>query len=277
MLRQSILYNFPQADTLKKEIKLIKLQDDFSYSTEKAHRHNYFELFYFTEGGGSHLVDFSDYPIHSESLHIVVPGALHLVKRTAGSAGYVLLFTKEFLYSINDFTPATHLKLWHQKPVHPLSPDENAFVQMSFAQMHKEFVNDRPYQHTVMASLLHMIFILMYRQAPVLEEKSSKLTERFFDLLEMSFTTGASASDYATKLGCSLKTLNRALTSSNHTSAQQCIIDRRMLEARRLLIHTEWSIKEVAFHLDFSDPDYFGKVFKAAVGESPGEFREKNT
>jgi AraC-like DNA-binding protein len=47
-----------------------------------------------------------------------------------------------------------------------------------------------------------------------------------------------------------------------------------MLEAKRLLLHSEVSVAEVADRLSFEDPAYFSRAFKKHTGRSPLEFRQ---
>lgn len=272
------IYEFPQADNLPQEFRLRRLGESDRYPNGHLHRHNYFELFYFSKGGGQHQIDFNRYPIEPGSLHMVQQGDIHQLQQDSSCNGYILLFTRSFLYSLQDFTPAAHLKLWRKKPQYALSPDEEGFVAMCIDQIDSEYSTDRPYQHTVVASLLHMIFILMFRQSPtkVQAQKHHSLTEKFLDLLEEGYTADTSAARLAEKLHCSLTTLNRNLKASGYPSAQHCIIDRQMLEARRLLFNSSWSIKEIAYSLNFTDPNYFGKLFKKYTGLTPRHFREQH-
>jgi AraC-like DNA-binding protein len=50
--------------------------------------------------------------------------------------------------------------------------------------------------------------------------------------------------------------------------------DRLILEAKRLLLHSSMSLKEVGFALNMEDPAYFSRVFKKATGHTPGEYRD---
>ncbi|MGB0176714.1 MAG: helix-turn-helix domain-containing protein [Owenweeksia sp.] len=269
-------YNFPEADSLAQEIRLVPLEQNFGYVTSQFHRHNYFELFYFTRPGGVHHIDFREHTIGAPSVHLVLPGSLHLVKRSQRSQGYVLLFTRSFLYSLVDFTPSRHLNLWQQQAVFELSKAENDFVGMCMAQIGDELKKEREGQYKVIASLLHTVLILLYRQAPELARAPLSLAERFSEKLELHFASGRSASDYAEELGCSLNHLNKALAQGRFPSAQASITERRVLEAKRLLIHTTWGVKEITYHLGYEDPDYFGKVFKKHTGQTVSEFVKNN-
>ena len=56
-------------------------------------------------------------------------------------------------------------------------------------------------------------------------------------------------------------------------TAGQLVQERTLLEAKRLLIHNEASISEIALQLGFDDPAYFSRFFKKCAGQSPKEFQ----
>ncbi len=53
------------------------------------------------------------------------------------------------------------------------------------------------------------------------------------------------------------------------------IHQRLILEAKRLLLHSTISAKEVAYSLNFNDPSYFSRFFKTNTGFSPEGFRKE--
>ena len=48
---------------------------------------------------------------------------------------------------------------------------------------------------------------------------------------------------------------------------------RRVLEAKRLLAHSDAPVAEIAARLAFADASYFGRFFRRHVAQSPGAFR----
>ena len=48
-------------------------------------------------------------------------------------------------------------------------------------------------------------------------------------------------------------------------------------EARRLLAETDWRVNEIGARSGFADEKHFLKVFKAAAGVSPTEWRRTET
>ena len=63
---------------------------------------------------------------------------------------------------------------------------------------------------------------------------------------------------------------------SNHWhTALEIIMDRLVLQAKRLLIYTDLSNKEIAFRLKYNDPSYFTRMFKGKTNKSPSTFRKE--
>jgi AraC family transcriptional regulator, transcriptional activator of pobA len=68
--------------------------------------------------------------------------------------------------------------------------------------------------------------------------------------------------------------LARALVRRTGRTTKELITDRVMLEAARLLRHTDRTVGEIAFEVGFSDPLYFSRAFKRSDGRSPQAYRE---
>jgi AraC family transcriptional regulator, transcriptional activator of pobA len=99
-------------------------------------------------------------------------------------------------------------------------------------------------------------------------------TVLFRDLLEMNFKTLKTVGGYAELVHFSEKRLTLATTKTLGKSPKTIIDERVMLEAKRILLHTNLSIKEIGFDLGFEDPTYFIKYFRKHTGRTPIEFRE---
>ena len=53
------------------------------------------------------------------------------------------------------------------------------------------------------------------------------------------------------------------------------IKNRIILEAKRQLLYSEQSVKEIAFDLGFNDPAYFSRFFTKAMQKSPLSFKSE--
>ncbi len=77
------------------------------------------------------------------------------------------------------------------------------------------------------------------------------------------------------EIGLSHSQLHRKLTALTGLSANRFIRAIRLKQAKELLRDERLSITAVAFDTGFSDPDYFGRVFRKAYGLTPSEYRSR--
>jgi AraC family transcriptional activator of pobA len=106
-----------------------------------------------------------------------------------------------------------------------------------------------------------------------LENTDFDIVREFNFLVETHFKSIHSVTDYAELLHKSPKTVSNNFRKLNSKSPLQFIQDRRMLEAKRLLIYTTKQIKEIAYEVGFEDIQTFSRFFKREEGISPSKFK----
>lgn len=99
------------------------------------------------------------------------------------------------------------------------------------------------------------------------------LLRRFNLLVEQHYKIHHRVSDYANLLNKSPKTLANLSTRFRQQAPLAVIRARIALEARRLLLYTDRSAKQIARELGFDDPSTFSRFFKSEVGTSAIDFR----
>lgn len=122
-----------------------------------------------------------------------------------------------------------------------------------------------------------ILCIRMFKQQQTigeLEEQKFQLVKDFSILVEQHFRNLHHVKDYADLLHKSPKTLAHVFSKSNSPTPLQVIQDRIFLEARRQLIYSDKSIKEIAYHLGFTDQQSFSRFFQNQAGISASVFRE---
>ena len=114
------------------------------------------------------------------------------------------------------------------------------------------------------------------RKSRDLEEKSV-YHETFLDfqkLLHKDLLTNRKVRYYANELSISTKKLNRATHHIVNQTAKEFIKDQLIIEMKRLLMNTSYSIKEIAYRTGFEDPTNFIKYFKKDTDMTPSDFRK---
>ena len=102
------------------------------------------------------------------------------------------------------------------------------------------------------------------------------LARRFNALVDERFALAESVTRYAELLHVTPRHLNGCVQAACGRTASETIHARRMLEARRLLLHTGLGVGAIAEQLHFSDASYFVRFFRRHAGTTPREFRRRS-
>lgn len=247
-----------------------------NYNSDKPHRHNYFEFFYFEHGGGIHVIDFIEFPIHSNSVHIVGPGQIHQVKRAAGCHGFVILFE---LNAINASAPIENFFFEHAclnaeelDPTYKLS-DQQVATNIERAKNIWNYF--QTHNNLDMLSLLNEFYALSIDCMKKRQEKLTTVSSdymRFRKFLNLKYKELKKVQDYAELMNMSDKSLNNLVKKYSGKNVSQLIFDQIIMEAKRLLL-MGISIKESAYDLKFDDPAHFSKFFRTQTGMAPSAFQ----
>ena len=71
--------------------------------------------------------------------------------------------------------------------------------------------------------------------------------------------------------------LNRICQETLNQTTTDLILKRVMVEAQRMLIHSDVTVAVVADSLGYEDYSYFIRLFKKQIGESPKKFQNRMT
>jgi AraC-like DNA-binding protein len=102
-----------------------------------------------------------------------------------------------------------------------------------------------------------------------------EFSRTFSQLVEWNYTRYHTVADYAGLLNITPKALNKRVTRYTNTTPNEIIKERIILEAKRLLVHTQLSVKEIGYKLGYDDTSYFIRLFSKQSATSPHNFRLK--
>lgn len=151
--------------------------------------------------------------------------------------------------------------------------------------LHEVFLDELETEDTIQAEMLRMLMarfiiistrLLKSKEGFVETIKNTKidLLRDFNMLVESHFKTEHSVTFYADKLFKSPKTLSNTFAKLN-TSPLQIIHERIVLEAKRLLIYTDKTAKEIAYEVGFEDASHLSRLFKKHTALSPSDFKKQ--
>ncbi|QDY80385.1 helix-turn-helix transcriptional regulator [Streptomyces qinzhouensis] len=241
-------------------------------------RPDFHHLITLTGGTLRHTVDFTAYALDLGSWLWVRPGQVQQWGDPTHAEGTLILFRQDFLDSAT--TVGARLEDPHAPVLRRPLPDDVAALRRATDHLTAEFhaLGRLPLEvHT--AALRHLLAVLVLRLAHLTRPTGSPPPEpdatflRFRDAVEKSFTRTRRVEDYAEALGYSPRTLSRATLAAAGLGAKEFIDRRVVLEAKRLLAHSDRTAARIADHLGFSSATHFSKYFHQRTGQTPIAFR----
>jgi AraC-like DNA-binding protein len=232
----------------------------------EAHRHNYYMLFVLIKGESSHMIDMEHMTIYAGQMGLIVPGQVHLAHPEQQGDGWGIAFTADFL-------PLLSLPLYFQGPV-TLPADEMDSVNQIITLMEREYNEKKIQAIPLLQHYLSILLLILQRHNGDAPSANKSLLIRYRELVAAHYLEWTKPAQYAEALHISVDYLNEVVRQHSGQTASSLITERRILEAKRLLLHATESVKEIAWHLQFNEVSYFNRFFKQHTGYTPAAFRE---
>ncbi|MGW5636335.1 helix-turn-helix domain-containing protein [Streptomyces sp. NPDC003832] len=246
---------------------------------ERMHRIDFHVVMLFDGGPVHHMIDFTEYEAGPGDLLWVRPGQSHRFAPTGEYRGTVLTMQPGFLP--RSTVEAAGLYRYDLPPL--LHPDEPQLTALRSAldQLRREYedtttlplsLHTAVLRHSLSAFLLRLAHLAASSHDTAHREAGSAFT-LFRDAVERGFATNHSVSAYADQLGCSRRTLVRAVRAATGETPKSFIDKRVILEAKRLLAHTGLPVGRVGAAVGFPDAANFSKFFHQHTEQTPAAFR----
>lgn len=249
--------------------------------TSKPHRTDFYQIIRVTRGTTIQKVDFT--PIELSAGQILFIGKDQVMSFDVESeySGEILLFTDEFyIRNESDSRLIKQMELLNPLTVNkPVTADDN--LNSIWELMRKIY---QPENDNYIPDILHHLLgsMLIYserindNQGDIVKSPGYLTTLQFTIAVEQNFRNMRKVNDYVAHLGITSKALSKALKSTIGKSPKQYIDERLLLEAKRLLVYSDRTVKEITFDLGFEEPTNFSKFFRELVGLSPIDFKKQH-
>lgn len=239
-------------------------------------------ILWFNADGNRLVIDAVEHTFNSNQ--IVFLTEFHHVENKKVNGVKLLRFNRPF-YCILDHDSEVGCKgilYYGSSNVPIISPSENEIevLETAWKMLDLEMKSKDELQLEMLQMMLKRILILCTRiyknQKEFQNEEPAKIDiiRDFNFLVEQHFREKHTVAEYAELLNKSPKTIANLFKKANDKTPLQFIQERRMLEARRILRHTDKPISEIGYEIGFNDVQAFSRFFKKQEGVSPSEFRD---
>ncbi|MFZ6756262.1 helix-turn-helix transcriptional regulator [Undibacterium sp. Ji50W] len=267
----------------------------------RTYGYTFYMLILVTEGQCNQMLDFQPISDVAGSLIMVRPGQAHNFGECEAWDGWILLVRPDFLWpkssrenlrsgfdierfpagvriDAKDLERAEYAIQWlrHDAARNDESSSERARHDPGKSE---EFIEHMQSHLRYGFYALVSWIAITYRDKGLDDLRKRPALRRFHHfkaLVEQHFVDWRSITTYASEMGCTERSLTRAALDAEGISAKEYILRRLGLEAKRLMVHTDWPVGVIADHLGFKEATHFSKFFRRINGCTPQQFRSAN-
>tara|TARA_R110001606_G_scaffold92864_1_gene206210 strand:+ start:16322 stop:17185 length:864 start_codon:yes stop_codon:yes gene_type:complete len=123
--------------------------------------------------------------------------------------------------------------------------------------------------------VLQLVAYVISYQEEGLGSREEQLCKKVIDFIKENLNTEVDFKKLASDHHLSYNRFRTVFKNNSGVSLQQYLINERLEHAKRLMVNTDLSLKEISAKTGFNSLFYFSKVFKNKMGYSPGKIRRK--
>jgi len=257
----------------------ISLENDTSEYFNFTRRFFTFSIIHILSGTGNFVVNESKYEIKSNSVYFAYPGHLLSPEKLLSLNAVILYGTPDYLLSCNkSFIDLDLFQIHDTLLSAKLTNDESKELTEVENKIIFEMNNNHRKKEEILKALISQHVLLVDRiyfknNEPPSKGRFPELVKRFIALMNINQNFNLTLSDLASTFNVSADHLNAIIKKYTNKPVKSHIKDKMIAQAKNLLIHSDWEIKEIAYTLGFNYPQYFNRTFKNSVGKTPKEFR----
>lgn len=249
---------------------------DEAKQSHREERHSFFLL----ETGAVYIeIDFEAYKITAPAVIYMHPDQVHRLMKFENVTVSTLAINNEnlnpeYLKILESLVPAKPLAL-NQETFSIISETASLcikFYKRKSGKLYHPLLKD---SCNALVALIASQYLETVKTTDTLS-RFRLVANAFKSLLERNFIYIKSPAIYAQQLNISTPYLNECVKNATGYSVSYHIRQRVILEAKRLLYHSDKSVKEISSELGYDDYPYFSKLFTQTAGLTPLAFRNKN-
>ncbi|MEO0898950.1 MAG: AraC family transcriptional regulator [Bacteroidota bacterium] len=265
--------------------------EELSRWEKRQHKHNFFEIVYVEQGSGFQCINYHEFAYQSGNIFLLPPLDCHSFRIEEPSRFYFIRFTDHYFLN-ND--GLTDYKEWFDRIAYILanynkvpgdiisSERERQFVIQNIKSIHQEYLLQDHYSESIISGAVASILNILARS---IEKKyvgqGNERDNRFGEILRYIHTNITEPDKLkipilAEKFNISKSYFSEYFKKQAGTSLSEYILSSKLRIVETKVLHTDLSLKEIAYQLNFTDSSHLAKAFKKVYGMTVSTFRAGN-
>lgn len=269
-------------------LELDQVIRDHEYSMVTRHFHDTYELYYLVEGERYYFIDKETYLVKQGDVVLVKPNQIH--KTSLAEHSYhnrMLLQIRSDM--LDPFLQSNGLHTLEElynacDSIIQMKEEDQKTIELLMVQIRKEMEKkQKHYELMVRMKLAELLVVLSrYRAKEAFYQESQKVqtvkhqkVHEVADYLLSHPETEESLEELAARFYISKSYLSRIFKEVTSFTVNEYTNINRVKKAQSLLIHSEYSVTEIAGMLGFESITYFERVFRKYADSAPLKYRKK--
>ncbi|MBM7654702.1 AraC family transcriptional regulator [Neobacillus cucumis] len=244
-----------------------------------SHKHDDLsEIIYICEGEGTFIINNKSYTAKEGDILIYNAGIIH--EEYSNPTNPLVTFFCGISNTVIDQLKELCIIPYELEPIIRKNEYSNS-IKSFFAQIFEESSLKADGYEIICQGLLTSSIALIHRVLRLQNitsetEESNSIAHRIKEFIDKNYKKNIKLEDIAEALFINKYYLSHVFKEQMKISPINYLINRRMGEAKNLLVSTELKIGEIARIMGYDNPNYFTLLFKKMTGETPKQFKENH-
>ena len=252
---------------------VLPLNDNFKYANSKQHTHPSYMFILPLDEFTTLNIQGKDYQTTEQTLFCLSPDVKHHELKSYIPPKYCTLFIEEIIFEkfMKEYSPVKKHFIGEEYPL--IDNKLNYFI--------KEFISESKNDSSVSNSIkeiysqviIHHILKIIF---PEIEKTNTNTTHKTLNkillYIDAHYDEDISLNELANTVELSSTHINRLFQSELKISPMQYLMQKRLEQAKKLLLTSEFTITQIATKCGFNSSAYFSKMFKKYYNATPSEF-----
>jgi len=247
----------------------------------EIHSHDYFQIIVIDEGKADHHIEYdSTILMERYSVSVVFPNQIHQITFSPECRAVIVKFDEALFCSdiLKKELSAYNVDLY--KKLNYINYDKQGYdyIRNQVDQICLLYDDISPIKREQIRFYIKILLLQLIEDVHEKEQPAKNLPvvniyARYKELIDKGYKTTKTVGGYAELIGISTKKLNAICKAESGMTALAVLHERIMVEAKRMLLFSGESIKEISFKLGFTSPSAFNKFIYAKTSKTPTELK----
>ncbi|MFI3239618.1 MAG: AraC family transcriptional regulator [Bacteroidales bacterium] len=260
---------------------------------KRPHKNNFFEIVYIEKGSGRQCINCNQFEYREGNIFLLPPLNCHSFTIDEPTKFYFIRFT-DYYFQHTDKLQANY-KLWFDNISYILanynmivgdiieSESERRYITNSIKSIHNEYLSADSYSEAIISGIVASILNILARNVErrYIDTANNSSDGRFAQVMRHINNNILNSEVLrvpvlAERFGVSKSYFSEYFKRQAGVTLADYVIKAKLRLAETYISHTDQSLKEIAYQLNFSDSSHLANSFKRVYGMTIKEFKESS-